>query len=153
MVYNIVIIIASCIMLAPSFVPRPFKRRRKGLVHTARACAGVSIATASGRIAIVIVRGFCMTYSSMDDKQRVYDNIQLPHMFLGSPGACACNLYQALSPHPLELKCLGMRLDSTIHDYTSHDWLPGNLDVFEASLWTYLYMRSLCRQVTSLKKN
>ena len=38
----------------------------------------------------------------MDDKQRVYDSIRLPHIFLGSPGACACNVYQALSPPPLE---------------------------------------------------
>ena len=43
-----------------SLVPRPFKRRRrKGLVHIARACVGVSIAT--DRVTIVIVRGFCMT--------------------------------------------------------------------------------------------
>ena len=84
-----------------SLVPRPFKRRRrKGLVHTARACAGVSIAT--GRVTIVIARGFCMTYSSTGDKRRVYDSIRLPHIFLGSPGACACNVYQALSPPPLE---------------------------------------------------
>ena len=41
-------------------VPRPFKkRRRKGLVHTARACVGVSIVT--DRVTIVIIRGFCMT--------------------------------------------------------------------------------------------
>ena len=84
-----------------SLVPRPFKRRRrKGLVHTACACAGVSIA--NGHITIVIVRGFCMMYSSMDDKRRLYDSIRLPHIFLGSPGACACNVYQALSPPPLE---------------------------------------------------
>ena len=88
-------------MQAASLVPMPFKRRRrKGLVHTARACAGVSIAT--GRVTIVIVCGFCMTYSSMDDKRRVYNSIQLPHIFLGSPGACACSVYQALSPPPLE---------------------------------------------------
>ena len=65
-----------------SLVPRPFKRRRKGLVHTARACAGVSVAT--GRVTIVIVRGFCMTYSFMDNKRGVYDSIRLPHIFLGS---------------------------------------------------------------------
>ena len=42
-----------------SLVPRPFKRRRrKGLVHTAHACVGFSIAT--DRVTIVIVRGFCM---------------------------------------------------------------------------------------------
>jgi hypothetical protein len=45
----------------------------------------------------------CMTCSSMDDKQRVYDGIRLPQfLFLGSPGACACNAYQALSPPPPE---------------------------------------------------
>ena len=81
-----------------SLVPRPW--RRKGLVHIARACAGVSIAT--DRVTIVIARGFCMTYSSTGDKRRVYDSIRLPHIFLGSPGACACNVYQALSPPPLE---------------------------------------------------
>ena len=42
-----------------------------------------------------------MTYSSMDDKRRVYDSIRLPHIFLGSPGTCAYSVYQALSP-PLE---------------------------------------------------
>ena len=68
--------------------------------YPARACAGVSITT--GRVTIVIVRGFCMTYNSMDDKRRVYDSIRLPHIFLGSPGACACSVYQALSPPPLE---------------------------------------------------
>ena len=58
----------------PSLVSRPFKRRRrKGLVLTAHACAGVSIAT--GRVTIVIVCGFYMTYSSMDDKWRVYNSI------------------------------------------------------------------------------
>ena len=90
-----------CNLWQTSLVPRPFKRkRRKGLVHTACACAGVSIATS--RITIVIVRGFCMTYSSMDNKRRVYDSIRLPHIFLGSPGACACSEYQALSPPPRE---------------------------------------------------
>ena len=39
-----------------------------------------------------------MTSSSMDDKRRVYDSIRFPQFFLGSPGACACNVYQALSP-------------------------------------------------------
>ena len=39
-----------------------------------------------------------MTCSSMDDKRRVYDSIRFPPFFLGSPGACACNVYQALSP-------------------------------------------------------
>ena len=39
-----------------------------------------------------------MTCSSMDDKRRVYDSIRFPQFFLGSPGACACNVYQALSP-------------------------------------------------------
>ena len=55
---------------------------RKGLVHTARACVGVSIAT--GRVTIVIVHRFCMICSSnnMDDKQRVYDGI---HFFWGPP--------------------------------------------------------------------
>ena len=82
----------------PSLVPRPFKRRRrKGLAHIAWAYAGVSIAT--GPVTIAIVRGFCMTCSSMDNKRRVYDSIRLPPIFLGSPGACA---YQALSPPPLE---------------------------------------------------
>ena len=42
------------------------------MVHTTRACAGVSIAT--GRVTIVIARGFCMTYSSMGDKRRVLSN-------------------------------------------------------------------------------
>ena len=66
----------------PTLVPRPLKRRRrKGLVHTAHACTGVSIATS--RVTIVIVRGFCMTYSPMDDKRRVYDSIRLPHTFWG----------------------------------------------------------------------
>ena len=41
--------------------------RKKGLVHIARACAGVSIAT--GRISMVIYHGFCMMCSSMDDKR------------------------------------------------------------------------------------
>ena len=36
-----------------------------------------------------------MTCSSMDDKRRVYDSIRFPQFF---PGACACNVYQALSP-------------------------------------------------------
>ena len=75
---------------------RPFK---EGAWYTLRACAGVSIA-ATGCITIVIVRRFCMTYSSMDDKRRVYNSIRLPHNFLGSPGACTCNVYQALSPPP-----------------------------------------------------
>ena len=43
-----------------------------------------------------------MTYSSMGDKWRVLNSIRLPHIFLASPGACACNVYQALSPPPLE---------------------------------------------------
>ena len=83
-------------MMKFSLVPRPFKRRRrKGLVHTACACAGVSIAT--GCVTIVIACGFCMTYSSTGDKWRVYGSIQLPHIFLGSPGACACNVYMLTS--------------------------------------------------------
>ena len=32
----------------------------------------------------------------MDDNWRIYDSILLPHIFLGSPGTCACNMYQAL---------------------------------------------------------
>ena len=39
-------------------------------------------------------------YSSTGDKWRVYGSIRLPHIFLGSSGACACNVYQALSPPP-----------------------------------------------------
>ena len=70
-------------------------------LHThAPAVCGVSIVT--GCITIVIAHGLSMTCSSMDDKQRVYDSIQLPHIFLGSPGACACSVHQALSPPPLE---------------------------------------------------
>ena len=39
----------------------------------------------------------------MDDKRRVYDiSIRLQHIFLVSPGTCACNVYQAISPPPLE---------------------------------------------------
>ena len=79
-----------------SLIPRPFRRRKKGLVHIAHACAGVSIVT--GRVTMVIAHGFCMTCSSMDDKRRVYDSIRFPQFFLGSPSACACNVYQALSP-------------------------------------------------------
>ena len=66
-----------------NLIPRPFKRRRKGLVHTVRTCTGVSILTS--HITIVIVCRFCMTCSSMDDKRRVYDSIRLPHIFLESP--------------------------------------------------------------------
>ena len=51
-------------------------------------------------ILIVIICRFCMTYSSMDDKWRVYDSIRLPHIFLGSPGTSLCNVYSALSPLP-----------------------------------------------------
>ena len=95
-----------------SLVPRPFKgRRRKGLVHTARACAGVSIAT--GCITIAIVYGFCMTCSSMDDKRKVCDSIRLPHIFLGSPGACTYNVYQALSSPSLEGPGYEARQDCT----------------------------------------
>ena len=39
-----------------------------------------------------------MTYDSMDNKCRVYDSIRLPHIFLGSPGTCACSVYHAFSP-------------------------------------------------------
>ena len=104
----------------PSLVPRPLYRRRKDLVHTARACAGVSIAT--GRVTIEIVRGFCMTYCSMDDKRRVYDSIRLPHIFLGSPAHAhaLCTrpflllLYKGLGtrlllPSTLGRKALGLR--------------------------------------------
>ena len=80
-----------------SLVPRPFKRRRrKGVVHTAHASVGIS--TATGHVTIVILCWFCMTCNSMDDKRRVYDSIQLPHFFLGSPCTCMCSVYQALSP-------------------------------------------------------
>ena len=93
-------------MLAPSLVLRPFKRRRrKCLVHTAYACTGISIAT--GYATIAIIRGFCMIYSSMDDKRRVYTIISdYPTFFWDPPAhAHACNVtcsYQALSPPPLE---------------------------------------------------
>ena len=37
--------------------------------------------------------------------------------FLGSPGACACSVYQAVSPHPpLERKGLGTTLVYDITD-------------------------------------
>jgi hypothetical protein len=64
--------------------------RRKGLVHTARACAGMSIATDC--VTIVITHGFYMTCSSMDNKWRVYN--RLSQFLLGSPDACACNVCQ-----------------------------------------------------------
>ena len=48
-----------------SLVPTPIRRRKKGLVHIARACAGVSIATS--RVSMVIAHRFCMMCSSMDD--------------------------------------------------------------------------------------
>ena len=53
-------VIALEVRHVSSLVPRPFKKRRKGLVHTARTCAGVSIATS--HVTIVIARGFCMTW-------------------------------------------------------------------------------------------
>ena len=100
--------IMPIIIMLISWSPRSQRRRRKGLVHTAHACAGVSIATSC--VTIVIVCEFCMMYSSMGDKWRVYDSIRLSHIFLGSPGACACNVYQVLSPSPL-----GTRLISWHH--------------------------------------
>ena len=41
-----------------SLVPRPFKRRRReGLVHIARACAGVSIATDRVTFLLLLLKG------------------------------------------------------------------------------------------------
>ena len=63
---------------------------------------GLDIATGCVTIASELSRVcMIMTYSSIDNKRRVYDSIRLPHIFLGSPGTCASNVYQALSP-PLE---------------------------------------------------
>ena len=102
----------------PSLVPRPFKRRRKGLVHTAHACAGVSIAT--GRVTTVIVRRFCMTCSSMDDKRRAYNRVSDYPTFFWSPLAHARAV--CARPFLLLLKGLGTRLTNTIlfltHTYT-----------------------------------
>ena len=70
----------------PSLVPRPFRRRKKGLVHIAHACAGVSIAT--GRVTMVIVRGFCMACSSMDNKQMSIRQCLIPDFFWGSQRMC-----------------------------------------------------------------
>ena len=88
-----------------SLVPWLFKRRRrKGLIHTACAFTGVSITTGH-----VTVRGFCITYSFMDDKRRVYDSIWLPKFFWGSPAhvhaMCTCT-----RPFLLLLKALGTTL-------------------------------------------
>ena len=96
-----------------SLIPRPFKRkRRKGLVHTARACTGVSIAT--GRVTIVIVCGFCMTYSSMGDKRRVYDRIvsAYPTFFWGPPAHARAMCTRSFLL--LLLKGLGTRLKKVI---------------------------------------
>ena len=72
-----------------SLVPRPFKR---GLVHIACTCAGISIATS--RISMVITCRFCMAYSSVDDKRMIVsDSLTFS---LGSPSTCACNVYQVL---------------------------------------------------------
>ena len=78
-------------------------------MYTLHAHALGSISIATGRVTIVIVRGFCMMYSSMDDKRRVYDSIRSPRIFLGSPGAVhahahAVCTYQALSPPPPPLE-------------------------------------------------
>ena len=53
----------------------------------------------TGCVTIGIICGFCTMCSSMDNKQRAY---QLPLLFLGSPGTCAHDVYQALSESPLE---------------------------------------------------
>ena len=78
-----------------------------GLVHTACACAGISIAI--GRITIVIIRGFCMSCSSMDNKQRIYSRVSDYHTFFWGPLAHAHAMCTRPS-HLLLLKGLGMRL-------------------------------------------
>ena len=142
-----------------SLVPRPW--RRKGLVHIARACAGVSIAT--DRVTIVIVCGFCMTYSSTGDKRRVYDSIRLPHIFLGSPGACACNVYQALSPPPLEgpgneAKCIHLPMlwpTLRLLPYKCFvQWLKGALDaIFRLRTRFYCGRRGALESISDLRRN
>jgi hypothetical protein len=84
-----------------SLIPRPFKRR-KGLVHTARTCVGVSIAT--DHVTIVISHGFCTMSKSMDDKRTVYN---YPIIFWGlqAHARAVCTW-----PFLLLLKGLGMRL-------------------------------------------
>ena len=97
----------------PSLLPRPFTRRRKGLIHTAHmcaeVCAEVSIATGC-----IIVRRFCMMCSSMDNKWRVYDRI--PPLYSLAHAHTVC---QALSP---PFPCT--RLTNTIlfltHTYTQN---------------------------------
>ena len=56
----------------------------------------------TGCVTIGIICGFCTMCSSMDDKQRAYNSIQLPLLFLGSPDTCAHDVYQALLESPLE---------------------------------------------------
>ena len=72
-----------------SLVPRPFEER-KGLVHIACTCAGFSMVT--GRVSIVTSPGCTVVWTV---NGRIYDDI--PQFFLGSPGACARNVYLSLS--------------------------------------------------------
>ena len=90
-----------------------FRRRKKGLVHIACACAGVSIVT--GRVTMVIACGFCMTCSSMDDKRRVVSDS--PSFFWGPPAWRRMRLQCVRVPWPrpfLLLKGLGMRLHAPL---------------------------------------
>ena len=67
----------------------------KGLSRSDRGWGQINVSPRAGH-------AYSPLHSHSTDKRRVYDSIRLPHIFLGSPGACACNVYQALSPPPLE---------------------------------------------------
>ena len=63
-----------------------------------------------------------LRYISMGDKWKVYNSIRLPHIFLGSPGTCACSVYQALSPPPPPpLEWPGNEASKS-HDDLQSDW-------------------------------
>ena len=65
----------------------------------------------SGRITMVIVRGFYMMYSPMDNKWRVYNSIRLPPHFSGVPRR-ACMITRPFLL--LLLKVLGTRLHQAL---------------------------------------
>ena len=104
-------------MLFASLIPRPFfeERREKGLVHIACVCAGSLWLPSAGER--FIVNGLRIQGKNPEnpqvymrtcdcDRNNVIRSSKLPYAitpdFSGVPGACACNVYQALSPPPLK---------------------------------------------------
>ena len=104
-----------------SLIPRPFERRRKGLVHTASTCTGVSIVTGCITVVTFMHFAWCAFLWTINGEHTVVSNY--PTFFWGPRKKCTQCV--PCRPFLLLLKGLGTRLMFVLLFIGHHYFLVG----------------------------